>query len=439
VRVQVFAKSMIWGLAVCFSHIAIAEETDLLETLLKNKAITEKQYEQLRRQEQLSKQQKSSPQSVGSQDVVVTTKGGLQGRTRDGRFSFLIGGRLMFDGAWYSKDKRELGSGSEVRRARIDLEGHVWNDWGYRFEADFAENEVELKDNYIEYRGFEPLRIRTGHIKESFSLEEQTSSKYITFMERALPNTLVPERSLGINARTYRDTWTFGTGFFGEGADDKNDSDGEIDEGYGISARGTYTPWVKPTQLIHLGASVSYRKTGDDNAVRIRERPESHITSVRFVDTDDIENVDAMLGLGVEAAGVYGPFSLQGEYIRTSLDRDTGAPDLDFDGYYVYGSWLVTGESRSYRHKIGEFGRIKPRGIVGIGGIGAWEVALRYSNLDLTDGNFDGGKEHNITFGVNWYATPNIRAMANYIRVDSEKEGVKDNPDIVQVRAQVDF
>jgi phosphate-selective porin OprO/OprP len=283
------------------------------------------------------------------------------------------------------------------------------------------------------------LRIRGGLIKESFSLEEQTSSLYITFMERALPNALVPGRSLGINARTYRDTWTFGAGFFGEGSDDKNSGDQEIDEGYGISARGTYTPLVNPTELIHLGASLSYRTTGGDKKVRIRERPESHITSVRFVDTGDVEDVNATFGFGVEAAGVYGPFSLQGEYIRTSLDRDAGAPDLDFDGYYVYGSWFNTGESRSYRNKIGEFGRTKPREIVGMGGGGAWELALRYSNLDLTDGDFDGGKENNITFGVNWYATPNIRAMFNYIHVDSKKEGVKDNPDIFQMRAQIDF
>ncbi len=74
-----------------------------------------------------------------------------------------------------------------------------------------------------------------------------------------------------------------------------------------------------------------------------------------------------------------------------------------------------------------------------MGGGGAWELALRYSNLDLTDGDFDGGKENNITFGVNWYATPNIRVMANYIHVDSEKEGVKDKPDIFQMRAQIDF
>ncbi len=440
---HVLAKFIICGLAICFTRTAIAEDGDLLDTLLRNKTITKEQYEQLRQQEPLSEEQKVRPQAGAAEksanNVVVTTKGGLQGRSRDGRFSFLIGGRLMVDGAVYSEDKQDLGNGSEIRRARLDVEGFVWNDWGFRLEADFAENEVELKDVYIEYRGFDPLRVRAGNIKESFSLDEQTSSRYTTFMERALPNALAPGRKVGINARPYGDTWTFGTGFFCEGADDKNDSDEEIDEGYGISARGTYTPLVNPTELIHLGASLSYRKTGDDKEVRIRERPESHITSVRFVNTGDIEDVDGTLGFGVEAAGVYGPFSLQGEYIRNSLDRDAGAPDLDFDGYYVYGSWFITGESRSYRNKIGEFGRIKPRGIVGMGGGGAWELALRYSNLDLTDGDFDGGKENNITFGVNWYATPNIRVMANYIHVDSEKEGVKDKPDIFQMRAQIDF
>lgn len=438
----IIKKLAILSLTICTASTVLAQEGDLLETLLKNGTITKAEYEQLRQQDQINEEQvlkpKTSPASR-AQNIVVSSKGGLKGRSSDGVFTFLLGGRLMIDGAVYSKDKQALGNGSEIRRVRLDLEGSVWNDWGYRVEVDFAENEVEIKDTFIEYNGLEPIRIRGGHIKEPFSLEEQTSSRYITFMERALPNALVPGRNLGVNAHVYGDNWTFGTGLFAEGVDDKNDKDEELDEGYGSSARGTYTPLVNPTELIHLGASVTYRKTGDDKEVRIRERPESHITSVRFVNTDKIEDIDATLGYGFEAAGVYGPLSLQGEYIRVNLDRDADTPDLDFDGYYVYGSWLITGESRSYRDKIGEFGRIKPRGIVGQGGIGAWELALRYSNLDLTDGDFDGGKENNITVGLNWYATPNIRFMANYIHVESEKEGVEDNPDIYQMRAQLDF
>ncbi len=426
------------GIAACLAASAVAEEADLLDILLKKGTITQEEYEQLKKQ-QKPKPEVPATTEAGPQGVVVTTGGGLRGRSRDGSFTFRVGGRLQVDGAIYDNDQRDLGNGSEIRRARLDLEGTVWNDWGYKAEYDFAEDDVELKDAYIQYTGFEPIRIRIGHIKEPFSMEEQTSSLFITFMERALPNVFAPDRNIGVRGHTYSDHWTLDAGFFGEGVDDNNDSDGENDEGYGGSGRVTFAPIDAGTRLVHVGASVAYRGTGDDDEVRFRERPESHITNVRFVDTGTISDVDDMIKYGLEAAAAYGPFSAQGEYIRTHVNRDDGFSDLDFDGYYAWVSWLLTGESRPYRNRLGEFGRVKPKRIVGKGGLGAWEVALRYSNLDLDDGDIEGGKEDNITVGLNWYATPNIRFMANYIHVDSEKEDVDDDPDIFQFRGQVDF
>jgi phosphate-selective porin OprO and OprP len=80
------------------------------------------------------------------------------------------------------------------------------------------------------------------------------------------------------------------------------------------------------------------------------------------------------------------------------------------------GSWLITGESRGYVFEEARFKNPKPKGIVGKGGIGAWELLARYSSLDLSDEDIDGGEEDNVTVGINWYPTPNFRFMANNLR-----------------------
>jgi phosphate-selective porin OprO/OprP len=133
---------------------------------------------------------------------------------------------------------------------------------------------------------------------------------------------------------------------------------------------------------------------------------------------------------GLEAALVMGPFSLQGEYIRVDVDTSTGT-DPAFSGYYAYASWFLTGESRPYGE--GRFNRVKAEG--------AWEVAVRFSSLDLNDAGFAGGEQDDVTLGLNYYHSPNLRFMVNYVMAsaDPSSAGVEDEPDILQARAQVDF
>ncbi len=111
---------------------------------------------------------------------------------------------------------------------------------------------------------------------------------------------------------------------------------------------------------------------------------------------------------------------------------------VDFDGWYANASYFLTGESRVYDVKHGLFKRTKPNSIVGKGGYGAWEVAARYSAINLNDGAIKGGRAQNMTIGVNWYATPTIRFMGNYVMTDASRSE-KEDPNIFQLRGQIDF
>jgi len=130
-----------------------------------------------------------------------------------------------------------------------------------------------------------------------------------------------------------------------------------------------------------------------------------------------------------------GPFSLQGEYIHSAVDSEQ-AGDPDFSGFYAYASYFLTGEHRPYKNTAGKFSRVKPKKNFGAGGPGAWELAARYSHLDLNDEDIEGGELDDITVGLNWYLNPNTRIMWNYVHTDLDGVG---DADAFQMRAQVDF
>jgi len=344
----------------------------------------------------------------------------------------------MFDAAKYNDDSINLGSGAEVRRARLTWKGTLWNDWAFSASVELA-GDPELRSTYIDYTGFSPIRLRFGNFKEPFGLNELGSSNNTTFMERAMMTAFAPGRNIGFGVRTYGRDWTVNVGTFTQGASDE----GEEDDGLGLTGRTTFAPVHTVDRTVHLGVEASIRQPGDDDTIRFRTRPESHVTDVRLVDTGTIEEVETIFQLGLEAATSFGPLSLQSEYSVTELERLNGLPDLKFDGWYAYASWFLTGESRPYRFKDGVFGRVIPNSIVGEGGGGAWEIGVRYSNIDLTDEDVIGGIEDNLTLGLNWYATPNIRFMANYIKVlDLNRPGDTaddDKPTIFQIRGQATF
>jgi phosphate-selective porin OprO/OprP len=170
-------------------------------------------------------------------------------------------------------------------------------------------------------------------------------------------------------------------------------------------------------RLVHIGANYSRRWT--DDAVNYAERPESHIAPV-FVDTGPIlaESVDTGL---VEGAYLHGPYSLQGEVVVAGVKRPDN-PRPVFYAFYVSGSYALTGEMREYRHDLGTIRRIRPKSEFrdGSGGLGALEVALRFSRIDLNDRDITGGTLNNFTFALNWYPTYPTRVSFNVIRSKRE-------------------
>jgi phosphate-selective porin OprO/OprP len=294
-------------------------------------------------------------------------------------------------------------------------------------------------------------------------------------MERALPNVFAPGYHLGVGLSGWGDRWSAAAAVTGEDIDDPA---GGGEDSWGGSARFTWVPWRDGDDLLHLGASGTYRDVSELDQLRLRARPESHATSTRYVDTGDVDlpepiwpdldlqdlrdeplrtlvdarveafrdadftgigHADSQTSWGLEAAMVKGPISLQGEYMQSRVRADRG--DLTFDGWYVFGSWFLTGESRDYSTRSGDFGAVKPRH-----DLGALELGVRLSELDLTDGWVKGGEERILTFGLNWYVNRNVRLMFNYLLIDNDENADgdgrwlgDDDPRAFQMRVQAYF
>lgn len=357
--------------------------------------------------------------------------------SEDGDFEWRLGARVQLDAAAYENDRgTTLGSGTKMRRARLQTEARLWRDWGFKLTYDFAREGVDgIRDAYLRYQGFDTTHITLGHFKEPFGMERLTSVTDLPFMERSLASLFTPSRNVGLAFHTHGAGWTAAAGLFGDGVEGTTDGH----ESYGASGRLTVTP-LRGSTLLHLGAGIAHRITDASNELSFDIEPESRVTEQSLVDTGSF-TADAFTHYGAELAWARGPLSLQGEYILTRVDRGGAGPDLDFDAWYVQGGWFLSGESAIYSAEDGTFDRVRPRRSLGRGGWGAWQLGLRFSGLDLNDRDIRGGREHNLTLGLNWTTNPNLRFIAEYVQVLSLRGGPFDGarPAALQTRAQIQF
>jgi len=393
--------------------------------------------------------QEAVKEKTKSGDMDVLWKDGLRIQTEDKKVELKIGGRVYADAGWMSEDsglKEQVGKlndTAEFRTARIYTEGTFLNNFIFKAEYDFAGGDADFKDVYLGYKGIPYLgTLKIGHFKEPFSLEELTSSRFITFMERSLGNAFVPGRNIGAalnnaflgDAKHPRLTWAVGL------FRDANDFGNAAFNEWNFTTRVTGLPWYEDDgrKLLHIGAAYSYRPP--HATVRYRTRPESHMAAY-FIDTGNIPAKNSNL-IGLEAALVYGPFSLQGELMQAFVDRTNGINNF----YAGYGqvSYFLTGENRVYKNSSGAFDRVRPKNDFNLfklidgdwTALGAWEMAGRWSGINLLNHDIDTGILHDTTIGLNWYLNPNMRIMANYIH--SNRNGIG-YADLYQMRFQYDF
>jgi phosphate-selective porin OprO and OprP len=309
-----------------------------------------------------------------------------------------------------------------------------------------TEGPTRINDFWIGYTGFAPFTIQVGAFSPPANMDDGINVESSLFIERAAPSEL--SRTLGgADGR-------IGLGLRGSGArwmsaltlTTRTVNDAEVFDSQ-LAAVGRFGALLatSPDYNVHVGLSGTWvfqppdqgstAAAGQRHAVRFRDRPEVRVDSTRLVDTGSID-ADSAYVYGLEAGANWKNWYLQAESFRFGVDRTaatTALPDPTFDGLYVQGSWILTGETRRYDIATGAFQA--PRPFVpfsSAGGLGAWELALRYSRLDLdfhsgaadtgaTADAIRGGLQDIWTFGVNWYINTNVKLMINWLHIDVDR------------------
>jgi phosphate-selective porin OprO/OprP len=261
----------------------------------------------------------------------------------------------------------------------------------------------------------------------------------------AVLQALAPGRDAGfqIGRPVFHERATWSLGLFAPGGGTLEYGNASEDFGNAVG-RITWLPIYHPdpddpsaNRYLHLGLSANFLYSAS-SSVRYQSRPESRLAPV-VIDTGDIDAHSAAT-IGIEAAWVHGPLTLQGEFIG-SMVRPTERDNLAFFGFYGSASWYLTGESRPYNLKTGTFKRPAPRNEFHFGrdGWGALEAAARFSYCDLSDGDVRGGRLTMFTTGLNWYPHPHIRWMFDVGIGNRSASAANGNLFIFQTRVGVDF
>ena len=355
-------------------------------------------------------------------------------------WSFKPRGRLMFDAGFTNAPDStgaSDGFGNEVRRARLGASGDMPGGFGYKFEVDFAGNEISVADAILSYENG-PIEIAIGQHNNFQSLEELTSSLHTTFIERAaFTDAFGFERRLGASITYARGDVLAQAGVFTDNLEDTDSKN------RGADARIVFMPKAGDTQL-HFGGSFHYNDLDDPAAqLRYRQRPLVHFTSQRFIDTRSM-GADSETGYGLEAAAIAGRFHAAAEGYWQSVDMPGVPDDPSFFGGYVEAGVFLTDDTRGY--KGGKFDRTKPSSPIGEGGIGSVQFTLRYDHLDLNDAGIVGGRQAGYFAALVWKPTDYTALMLNYGRLQytdailpTAGGDTSYGVDAIGMRAQIDF
>ena len=409
--------------------------------------------------------------------VIAFKDGSFTIKTPDDQYQLRVGGHVATDFAWIDSGKAlETSFGKEqdgaaFRSARIRLNAKFTDlieaQAEYEFAGENGQDTPAFFDTYVQFNGIPYIpgraagELRIGHFREPFSLEELTGQRARTFQERSLLSVFAPSRNLGIQwsdavlGEEKFERLAYQIGIFKTTDNWPSSNDSDEDQGWNITARVTGLPYYADAgnRLLHIGGAYSHRNP-DGAVLAWNVRPETRLALFRYVNADataptppaapfrlrDARADDVDL-FNIEAAFKWGPALLQGEYTLANVDTTFGG-SRTFSGYYVQGSYVLTGESRAYRHANGTFEKVKPKKNAGFkegDGWGAWEVAARYASVDLEDGPVRAGKQSSLTGGVNWFINNNVTASLNYIHNWVENDLVDDTFDVIQTRVRFDF
>jgi phosphate-selective porin OprO/OprP len=355
---------------------------------------------------------------------------GVKLASADGSYAVTLRGYVQSDGRFFAQGAARSASTLELRRVRPILEATIARHYGFRLMTDFGEGRVVVQDAHLDARIFPFLRVRTGKFKPPVGLERLQSATALTFVERALPTALVPNRDVGVQL------WgEFGGGVLGyaagvfNGVPDGGSADLDTDGRKELAGRVFAQPFRNGSSDLLRGIGIgvagstggeegtptatglnSYRSPGQQVFFSYRSNGQAAGTTVA---DGDRRRVSPQGWLYYRSIGVIAEHVTSRQQVR----RDTAAAELTNTAWQAAASYVLTGEDASYTgvRPLRSFDPAK-------GAWGAVELTGRLSALEVDGDAFpvfadperSASAAREWAVGVNWYLNRNVKVTVDY-------------------------
>lgn len=351
-----------------------------------------------------------------------------------GDFRLRVDGRVHLDTVAVNDDLTLFEDQTRVRRGRLAASVRLASRWNLKVDRELSSYNEGWRNLWISYDVTDDLTLKVGNVNAPLLGENIKSSNDIKMIERSLSSSLAPNFLVGGMAHWSNDNWSLAGGYYENSL--SFDAVDPRDDGRSFIGRAAFAPIRKRGENLHLAVGFDHRTLETNTVSRERALPEFGLGFTRLVDTRNLEGVESYLTMAAEAGYSRGPFLLQGQYLQRNVDAPT-LDDPTYSGWSVTGAWVLTGERQRYSMRNGAFSSVRPRRDL----VGAVELVGRVGSIDLSDGLVSGGEQTNMSVGLNWYLSRNLRVMVNGVHTDAKpnRNGLDETAQAAIARVQVAF
>lgn len=445
------------------SRDVLAELTEGAKTTEERLIELEQKVKVLERQLEIEKEEKAEKAKTAPV-VTASAKEGFSIKSPDGDYVLKLRGYIQADSRSVSGKTSDNDDTFLLRRVRPIFEGTVAKYIDFRIMPDFGGGKTELQDAWLDFKYFPQAKLQVGKFKTPFGIERLQSGTDTLFIERGLPNNLVPNRDIGValHGDLFDGKLSYAAGVF-NGVADGASLDSDIDNNKEFAGRIFIKPWKESGNwlfdwLLLDGLGVGFAVTtgkadGTSSATYLpsyKTPGQQTFFSYRTGTTPTFAD-GRHTRYSPQMYYSYGSFGLLAEYVASiqQVSRRVGSvkntQKLTNDAWQVVASYVLTGEPSSYKGVVPKepFDPQK-------GKWGAFEVVGRVGQLDVDNDAFpifadstrSAKSAKSWGAGLNWYWNKNVKWSLDYEQTrfsGGDSRGDRENERAILVRSQISF
>lgn len=352
------------------------------------------------------------------------------------QFSLKLIGRTNLDaGTYFNRiDTEHPDNGIAVNDTRLGVSGKFNEKWDYKIEICFDQSKISFRDVFVKYNFSKAHHIQAGNFFMPFGLKP-LGLAYKFISNSTIDDSFTPARKIGVAYLLTTDPFNFTGGVFSNGDIDNGSNAVQFDAGLDLAAKAIYRPIINESTVLHFGVAAMYTnseyKGGDVKNRRPKitgsipktfsgKNPEVIGNAAVLQDADHYSTYEAEL------------IFIQQKFLLESHFQGVGVDDAKGDRYHMGGflaqcSYLLIGEQQNYNKVTGLCQNASPKNL---------EILARYDYLDL----HDGGHQHDVTFGLNYFFSKHFNVKLNYgFAHEHIGEYNHKTYNVLQVRGQFSF